>query len=51
MIRLAIACQFGKPVIGERWVCHLPSPSRLCAACWKMSRKAYEFESSSPAFA
>ena len=51
MIRLAIAYEFWKPVIGERWVCHLPSPSRLCAACWKMSRKAYEFESSSPAFA
>ena len=41
MIRSAIACQFGKPVIGERLTCHLPSPSRLCAACWKMSRKAY----------
>lgn len=50
-IRLAMACRFGKPVIGERWVCHLPSPSRLCAACWKMSRKAYEFESSLFAFA
>jgi hypothetical protein len=48
---LAMACRFGKPVIGERWVCHLPSPSRLCAACWKMSRKAYEFESSLFAFA
>jgi hypothetical protein len=48
---LAMACRFGKPVIGERWVCHLPSPSRLSAACWKMSRKAYEFESSLFAFA
>jgi hypothetical protein len=50
-IRLAVACQFGQPGIGERWVCHLRSPSRLCAACWKMSRKAYEFEGGIPAFA
>ena len=32
VIRSATACQFGKPVIGER-CCHLLSPSRLCAAC------------------
>ncbi len=46
-----IACRFGKPVVDERWVRHLLSPSRPCAACRKMSRRAYKFESSLFAFA
>jgi hypothetical protein len=39
-IRLAIVCHSEMPVIGEHWVRHLPSPSRLCAACWKDESEA-----------
>jgi hypothetical protein len=39
IIRSMTACQFGKPIIGER-CCHLPSPSRLGAAYWKIGPKA-----------
>ena len=46
-----IACRIGKPVVDERWVRHLLSPSRPCAACQKMSRRAYKFESRLFAFA